>query len=446
MAILAGFDPAAEDTVLRRHRRADHADRPPLDANARRVVAARFVSRTGGEAGFFVGIWGKAAYDLGASPGQLALLTATLGAAHLVGAAAAGVLVDRTAPKRVIVLGELLFVPSILLLVLADSMQSMTVLAPIAWATGAVVLTAVASMPPFLTPDERRLEAVNVALEVAGTLAFVAGPALGALLVRVAPIDSVFFLDAATSVAAVALVARVRLQPATVAPTERRRGLTELRDGFAQAYGRRPIRLLLVVGSLTWLSFGAFTALEPLFFRDVLGTGPSALGWVNAVFGVGLLGGALVLRQLPGRLTSLAAVTWLTMAGGLGAVVYTGTADLRIVLIGAVLWGAVLGMLMPLLRTLAQLHTRPGFFGRVMGVFNVHHQVGEMLPLAIAPTLAVVVGVQPVLAGTGVVLLLAAPLALPAARRIDAERPVPGVAPDDLTTFEALEEHVAPGT
>ena len=426
----------------RRHRRV--RTRPPLDANARRVVAARFVSRTGGEAGFFVGIWGKAAYGLGATPGQLALLTAALGAAHLVGAAVAGVLVDRTDPKRVIVAGELLFVPSILLLVVADSMMAMTLLAPVAWATGAVVLTAVASTPPFLTTDETRLESINVTLEAAGTLAFVAGPALGALLVRVASVESVFVLDAATSVLAVLLVFSVRLRSS--APTEHRRGLTELTDGFAHAYGQRPIRLLLIVGSLTWLSFGAFTALEPLFFRDVLGTGPSALGWVNAVFGLGLLGGALLLRRLPGRLTSLQAVTWLTAAGGLGAMIYTGTSLLPIVLAGAVVWGLVLGMLMPLLRTLAQLHTGKGFVGRVMGVFNVHHQVGEMLPLTFSPLAATAFGIQPVLVGTGVVLVACAPLALPAARRLDAERPAPGVRPDDRTTLEALEEHVAPGT
>ena len=34
------------------------------DPNLVRVTAARFISRAGGEAAFFVGIWGKATYDL----------------------------------------------------------------------------------------------------------------------------------------------------------------------------------------------------------------------------------------------------------------------------------------------------------------------------------------------------------------------------------------------
>lgn len=48
------------------------------DRDIARVVAARFISRTGGEAAFFVGIWGMAAYRFHSSPGQLALLMGTL--------------------------------------------------------------------------------------------------------------------------------------------------------------------------------------------------------------------------------------------------------------------------------------------------------------------------------------------------------------------------------
>ncbi|HEX9762464.1 MAG TPA: hypothetical protein VGA97_05115, partial [Acidimicrobiia bacterium] len=62
------------------------------DLNARRVVLARFVSRIGGEAAFFVGIWGKAAFDLQATPSELALVMGALGVAALIGASVAGVL------------------------------------------------------------------------------------------------------------------------------------------------------------------------------------------------------------------------------------------------------------------------------------------------------------------------------------------------------------------
>ena len=49
-----------------------------------RVAAARFISRAGGEAAFFVGVWGKAAYEFAATPAQLALLMGTMSIASIV--------------------------------------------------------------------------------------------------------------------------------------------------------------------------------------------------------------------------------------------------------------------------------------------------------------------------------------------------------------------------
>jgi len=107
------------------------------DRNVRAVVLARFVSRVGGEAAFFVGIWGKAAFELEATPAQLAAVMAALGVASLIGASIAGVLVDRFDPRRVVIWGELAFVPAALALVFTDTIPSM------------VVATFVLGLPPL---------------------------------------------------------------------------------------------------------------------------------------------------------------------------------------------------------------------------------------------------------------------------------------------------------
>lgn len=418
--------------------------RPPLTAGARRLIAARFISRVGGEAGFFIGVWGTAAYELDATPATLALLMGALAVASMAGSAVAGVAVDRFDPKRVLVVGELLFVPAILTLTTVGSMAELTLLAPVAWLAGSLVLTAVTSFPPYLSEDHRLVERTNTVMEAAGTLAFVLGPVAGALTVRFADLAMVFVLDAVTSVVAVALVVGVRVRP--VAQQERQSGLAELRAGFAYAYRHRAIRLLLILGSLTWLSFGTFKALEPLFYRDVLGTGPEALGYVNSVFGAGLFVGAFALDRAAGRLTAVRTVAVLTSACGIGAMIYVGTDRLPVVVLGAVVWGVLLGALMPLLRTMMHLHAQEGFVGRVMGTFNVAHHASEIIPLAIAPIVAGLFGVQSVLVGVGVLLLVLAPLTLPAARRLDLDRPVAPPADRGLTDrIEDLEEHVPTG-
>lgn len=416
------------------------ADVPPPDAPRRsprgarlspdvsRVVAGRFVSHVGGSAGFFVGLWGMAAFELDADPSSLAVLMGALAVATMIGSAVAGVLVDRFDPRRVLMVGELLFVPSILTLTTAGSMTDLTLRAPVAWFASSLVITAVTSFPPYLVDggtDPHQLERANARVEAAGTLAFILGPVLGALVVRWAGIPMVFVVDALTSVGGLLIVWRVQVRPAEH-HTERR-GVGELLEGFRVAYTTPTLTLVLLLGLLTWLSFGAFGALEPLFYRDVLGTSAEALGYVNAVFGVGLFAGAVVLDRSAGRLTSLRAVVVLTALGGLGVFAYAGTARMAIVVAGALYWGAVLGLLMPLLRTMIHLHTPHQYVGRVSGVFMVHHSVGELLPLAFAPALAVWLGVQRALLVAGVVLLVMAPLAWRPARRLDQSHPV---APD----------------
>lgn len=389
------------------------------DPNVVRVVAARFISHAGGVAGFFLGIWGKAAYDLDADAFGLALIMAVTGLAGLIGSMAAGVLVDRTDPKRVLIAGELVFVPAVLSLALAGSLTQMALLVLPASLAGSVVFTAVTTLPPFLTDEPRRLERLNAYVEGAGTAAFIAGPVIGALLVNAAGIGWVFVLDAATSIVGVAILLPVRLRPVVRLDPDRTT-LEDLREGFRHAYGRPALRLLLVLATATYLSFGVFGGLEPLFFRDVLGRGPEWIGYVNAVFGGGLLAGSLLYGRFSDRLTSLSVAATFTVASGAGAVLYTGTARLSVVVAGAVVWGTILGVLMPLVRTLGQLEAPRGMVGRVMGTLQVHHQAGDLAPLMFAPALAGLFGVQAVLVGSGVVVAAVAVASMPAARRMPA--------------------------
>jgi MFS transporter, DHA3 family, macrolide efflux protein len=410
------------------------------DRNTARVVAARFISRAGGEAAFFVGIWGKAAYEFDATPGQQALLMASLGIFALVGSALAGVLIDRFDPRRVLIVSELVFIPATLALILPNSVGQMTVVVVFAAIPTATVMTAVASLPPFLTDDSKQLQAINAAVEAAASGAFVAGPALGALIARYWTLDWIFVLDAATSIVAVAMVAGVALRPGAQRE-ERLPAFKEMQEGFRFAWTRPSLRLYLGIFAALWLSFGAFGALEPLFYRDVLRTGPEALGWVNTVFGGGVVAGSILLGRLPRRCLCARAALLGAVGSGIGAIVYTGTADLRIVVAGAIYWGVVLGVMFPMVRTLIQLGTPDHLIGRVMGTTNVSSQVGELLPLTFVPALAEAFGIQPVLVGSGVFLTVIALLGYREGGRIDRLEEQEPVKP---TILEVADEPITP--
>ena len=407
--------------------------------NVGRVVAARFISRAGAEAAFFVGIWGKAAFEFHASPGELALLMASAGVASLLGAGLGGILVDRFDPKRVLIAAELAFVPPTLALALPETIGQMTVVVTASAMCGAAVMTAVASLPPFMTSDPNHLQKINSAVEAGASAAFVVGPGLGALISRYASLDWIFVLDAATSVVAVALVTGISLRSAERRP-EKAGAWREFKDGFRFAYTTRSLRLYLGIFTALWLSFGAFGALEPLFYRDILKTGPEAMGWVSMLFGAGVAAGSVILGRLPSRFVSARAALIGAAGSGLGAVIYTGTADMRVVLIGAAYWGVVLGVMFPMVRTLIQTDTPDHLTGRVMGTTSISNHVGELTPLTFAPLLATTFGIQPVLVGCGVTLIILAVAAFPEGLAVDRLR-----RGDPATThpLEPIEEPVA---
>jgi MFS transporter, DHA3 family, macrolide efflux protein len=397
----------------------------------RRVVVARFVSRVGGEAAFFVGIWGKAAFVLGVNASQLAVIMGALGVASLIGTSIAGVLIDRFNPRRVVMVGEALFIPVALSLIFADSVPTMAVAAFFFGLVGGPVHTAIASFAPFLTEKETELGRVNSAIEAGGWLAFIVGPALGALIAATVGVDGIFVLNALTAAAAAVLVSRVVLRPKTVVRDLGSTGFSEFREGLRFAYGNPRLRFYVLLGSSVFLLFGFFSSLEPLFFRDVLGVEIETLGWVNALFGIGMVTGTRVSGRLPERYRTAQALTFLVALNAVGVVAYVGTNLLPVVATAGVVWGVVIGTMVPLHRTLLQINSPEHMVGRVMSVNQMHSEGGHLIPLTFAPALAAVFGVQSTLIYSGVVVLVASALFWPGARRLDSTRlvdvPIPEV-------------------
>jgi predicted MFS family arabinose efflux permease len=424
--------------------------------NIRRLAIARLISSAGGEAAFFVGIWGRAAFDFDATPTAIAVMMAVMGLTTLAGTAGAGVLVDRFGPRRVLIGAELLFVPAALSLILPTSMAALTPIVGLVGLVGGIVYTAVGAFPPYLTDDTELLGKANAAMETASTGAFIAGPALGAVLAQWAGLDWIFVMDALTSVIGLLMILGVTTR--ATAQREHGTALSEVREGLRFAYGQRRVRFVLLLGVMLWLSFGSFSALEPIFFREVVGTGPAALGVVNSIFGAGMALGAVVMGRHARRLLTIRVATLLTIAAGFGAMAYSGTPWVAVVAVGGFGWGFVIGMLLPVLRTLLQAVTPGHMQGRAMSVWQAHNNVGEMLPLLFVPALAGAFGVQPVLIAAGVVVVAGGVLCLPAAGRLDAlgldlpavehraefaKHPVqPGNAPDvgaDIATDVAID-------
>lgn len=407
----------SEHPLARLHAR---PPRPKVSGDLLRIVAARFLSRAGSEAAFFVGIWGKAAFQLNATAGQLAILMFSVAVSSIAGSFMAGALVDRWGPRRVLATFEVLFIPAALAVAFAQDMTQMAAIVGV-WAfVGAPVVTASASFAPFLKKQNLSLERINSWIEGGASMAFAVGPAAGALIVRYGSVDWVFVLDAATSLVAALLVWRVDIEIPERAPAPKGRHLfAEFTDGLTTVYRLRPLRYYVLGGSLVWLAFGAFGALEPLFFRDVVGADIETLGWMNAIFGLGFLIGASSLPRMPKRLFSARGLAMIVALIGVGTVLYVGSSDLRVIAIGALFWAATIGLMEPLLRTLIHRDSPHEVVGRVVGASEVHRRVGELLPLAFAPALAGLFGVQAVMIAGGFLATAIALLSLREAAAVD---------------------------
>jgi DHA3 family macrolide efflux protein-like MFS transporter len=393
------------------------------DRDVRRVVLARFISRTGGEAAFFVGIWGKAAFEMEATATGVAAVMGSLGVASLIGSAIAGVLVDRFDPRRVLIAGEILFIPVALGMMIPETIPGLVVSTFLLGLVGMPVYTAISAFGPFLTDDPDRLARINGYIEGASWAAFVVGPALGAIIAGSTGLDGIFVLDAATSAVAALVIIPVKVREMARGDREKE-GFRELREGFSFAYGHHRLRFYIWLGSSVWVLFGTFSALEPLFYRDILQVEPETLGWVNSIFGIGLVAGTVIASRLPARFRNARSLVMIVAMNALGVLAYVGTDRLRVVVVAGVFWGLLIGIMAPLLRTLIQLNTPEALMGRITGVTQVHSEVGHLLPLAIAPFFAGVFGVQRTLIYAGLALALFAMLFLPMATRLDRTRTV----------------------
>src|SRR5579872_7389452 len=176
-----------------------------------------------------------AVLTLGLAEGQTGLLQTALTAPFVLFAIPAGLLTDRLS-RRVLMAGaEALRAAALAAILLLIWMGLLTLpwLAALGFAAvcGTVVysVAAPALVPSLVTPD--LLPAANARIELARTVAFASGPALGGVLVGWVGAGPAFGFAAALSAIAVVLLAGL-YEPARQAPP-RRHPLQDIREGLS---------------------------------------------------------------------------------------------------------------------------------------------------------------------------------------------------------------------
>jgi predicted MFS family arabinose efflux permease len=325
------------------------------------------------------------------------MIAAELGPSIAVGSFA-GVWVDRLDRRR--------------LLVATNLLQALTVSALLAVAHGGPlwIVYAVAAgqsvlasfsqpaesalLPSLVAPDV--LLAANSLNALNNRVARLVGVPLGGLLLGLLGLTPVVLADAASFLAAAAMVAAV------VAPPLSRPGVSrsfsgELREGLGLI--RRDRATAVLFGVLGLMTFGG-TMLDPLYVawvRDALHRGPQVYALLLTTHSVAGIGGAVAVGTWGGRFSPRGLVGWTSVVAGAALIVKFDLPLLELAFALSLLGGATSVVSSVAVETLVQRTVREDFRGRVLAALGSSGALFSLAGAVVGGVAARAVGVTPML-------------------------------------------------
>jgi predicted MFS family arabinose efflux permease len=310
---------------------------------------------------------------LGVGEGQTGLLQTALTLPFILFAIPAGMLADRISRRWLMTSAEALRALALAAILLLIWLHLLTL--PLLALTGFIAVcgtvvysVAAPALVPSLVPP-KLLPAANARIELARTVAFASGPALGGVLVGWVGAAPAFGCAAGLSLVAVVLLSGI-YEPAQK-PAPRRHPLQDVKEGAVFVLHHSLLRPVFVTQFIfNTASFLVLAIFVPYAVRR-LGLSATGVGTTLAMYGVGMVAGALsatrVMQRLPfgvviglGPVTGFAAAVVLALTTWLPSPVLAG---LGFFLLGA---GPILWVIST--TTLRQSVTPPSLLGRVSAI------------------------------------------------------------------------------
>lgn len=322
-----------------------------------------------------------------------------------------------------------IWLPAILLLVMID---------------GSAALTASALLRAEATRAERSARNATAALNFAYTAALIVGPALAGVLVGAWGPQVALAIDAASFVAAAALLRALR-------PHIEDAGRDSVRARLAVAWSHLrstpALWRLLVVEAVAIVFFAAAEPVEVIYAKSTLAAGDWGFGVLLATWGVGMaVGGVLFGAASTRPLRSM--LIGGTLAIGFGYLGFAAAPDLALACVAAVLGGIGTGMQWGAWLSAAQLLTPSALHGRLMGAMQSINSLCPALGFALGGAVATIgsARIAFVVAGGASILLaglfvrgtaqLPAALSAPAGEAPAADTPAAGTPAADTPAAE----------
>src|SRR5690349_10569010 len=310
---------------------------------------------------------------LGVAEGETGLLQTALTLPFILFAIPAGLLTDRISRRKLMAGAEALRAAALaaILALIAVGWLTLSLLALLGFiavcGTVAYSVAAPALVPSLVTPQ--LLPAANARIELARTIAFASGPALGGVLVGWVGAAPAFGFAAVLSIIAVVLLSGI-YEPAR-APAPRRHPLQDIKEGAAFVLRHPLLRPVFITQFIfNTASFLLLAVFVPYAVRR-LGLSATGVGVTLGMYGVGMVAGALAATRVMKRLAFGTVIGLGPVAGFIAAMVMALTtivptawlAGLSFFLLGA---GPILWVIST--TTLRQSVTPPSLLGRVSAI------------------------------------------------------------------------------
>lgn len=243
-----------------------------------------------------------------------------------------------------------------------------------------------------IVPNHKQDQALESSQAIQG-LAVIIGPPVAAALVFGLGVRWALLLNAISFVVSFVAAVAIEAPPSahSLAPGEIGHFSKEFLDGFGYVVQHTVLRTILVSEVLTWLGFGALQSLGYFFITGNLHTSATNYGLFGAVFGVGAIGGALLVTLIGERI-GLARILWIALvASGVFVIIMSHLTNFELALGAAFLFGVFATAIIVTAGPLALHATSREFVGRVTAVINPVGRLAALISVALAGYLVGVV-------------------------------------------------------
>jgi MFS family permease len=353
------------------------------------------------------------AYQMHGTAAQITWITVAFMLPFALISPVAGVFVDRWNVKRTMIVSDLIRAVLALLLVFATSLNQIYAILFVLSAVSTFFVPAQSVTLRTVVPKEG-LMAANSLIQQAFQIMRIVGPILAGVMVAVFGAKSCYLVDSASFILSAVLISTVLIVRHATSPepqSEKSKLQSVLADmgvGVKFIFTHAVITFVILSMTAGMFALSCFGPLIAVYVRDELNAGTVWFGVINAMIGVGMISGTLVLTRFARQMSKSHLVIFGLLVMAVFVAVMAAFKNKPMAALGTFGIGVGIICIIVAAQTLMQQRTPIELVGRVSSSFMSMLFTAQLLGLVLSGSLTQVLGVRAIfLASAGLLILIA---------------------------------------